>query len=279
MPLSRRGLQPATGREQPFVPVCTDRAANYACGRAWRAVRGLLHGAAMSAFRPVLFVTFLAAACGTDSAGGGGGDDEAPLECPADTGAGGAITFDGVDDHAKTELLPKLGLETFTIEAWVRRDGDGVTYTTGAGGLRLVPIAGKGLGEGDGSNVDCNYGFGFWGDVLGADFEDAATGANHPVTGKTAIARGEWHHVAATFDGMTWRLYVDGMLDAEAAAAAMPRADSIHAFGIGTAIDSKGAAHGYLAGALDELRVWNKARTQIEIADSMYRSIAMGDGL
>ena len=56
----------------------------------------------------------------------------------------------------------------------------------------MVPIAGKGLGEGDGSNVDCNYGVGLWGDVLGADFEDMATGANHPVTGQTAIPRGEW---------------------------------------------------------------------------------------
>jgi molybdenum cofactor biosynthesis protein MoaC len=35
------------------------------------------------------------------------------------------------------------------------------------GGLQLVPIAGKGRGEADGSTKDCNYTFGFWGDVLG----------------------------------------------------------------------------------------------------------------
>src|SRR5690349_6501086 len=106
-----------------------------------------------------------AAACSSQS-GGGDDDDDSPLVCPDDTNARGAIAFDGVDDYAKTAVDPALGLSTFTIEAWVRRDGEGITYTTGVGGLRLVPIAGKGLGEGDGTNIDCNYGFGFWGDVL-----------------------------------------------------------------------------------------------------------------
>ncbi len=229
----------------------------------------------MSAVRFVALLS-LVAACGSDERGG---DDDAPLACPDDSAVGGSLAFDGVDDYAKTELVSAVGLSTFTIEAWVRRDGDGTTYTTGAGGLRLVPIAGKGLGEGDGTNIDCNYGFGFWGDVLGADFEDMATGANHPVTGKTAIERGTWHHVAASYDGTTWRLYVDGALDGEATANAMPRADSIHPFAIGTAIASDGVAHGFLHGAVDELRLWDHARSGDEIADGMYRTIGMAEGL
>ncbi len=232
----------------------------------------------MFAMRLGLFLVLIAAACGSEP-GAGGDDDTSPLACPEGSGAGGAAVFDGIDDRAQTELVPALGLSTFTIEAWVRRDGDGSTYTTGAGGLRLVPIAGKGLGEGDGTNVDCNYGFGFWGDVLGADFEDMASGGNHPVIGKTAITRGEWHHVAATFDGAAWRLYLDGELDGEAEAAAMPRADSIHPLSIGTAIASDGVPHGFLQGAVDELRLWNHARSADEIVDGMYRTIAMGDGL
>jgi hypothetical protein len=224
-------------------------------------------------------VALLLVACGSDPGGDDDGGDDTPLACPDAIGPGGALALDGVDDHAKTELVPALGLSTFTIEAWVRRDGDGTTYTTGAGGLRLVPIAGKGLGEGDGSNIDSNYGFGFWGDVLGADFEDMVSGGNHPVTGNTAIARGEWHHVAATYDGTTWRLYVDGVLDAEATVNATPRADSVHPFSIGSAVASDGVPHGFMQGAIDELRVWNRARTAEEIADGMYRTIAMGEGL
>ena len=147
-------------------------------------------------------------------------------------------------DHVTMGAAPALGLETFTVEAWIRRDGRGEDMGTGVGGLRMVPLIAKGRGEDDGSNVDCNYAFGLYGDVLGADFEDLATGANHPVRGTRTVAWGEWHHVAATYDGATWRLYLDGELDAEAAADATPRGDSIQHFGLGTAFNSTGVPSG-----------------------------------
>jgi hypothetical protein len=202
-----------------------------------------------------------------------------PTACDAERGPTGAMVLDGKDDYATVGKKPEFGLAQLTIEAWVRRDGDGIPATSGAGGLSLVPIAAKGLGEGDGSNIDCNYLFGFTGDVIGADFEDMATGANHPVYGKTAITRGTWHHVAATYDGAKWRLYVDGKLDGEATANAMPRADSVHAFALGSAIASDGVAHGFLHGALDEVRVWSLARSAEEIADGMHRTLVTGEGL
>lgn len=190
-----------------------------------------------------------------------------------------ALGFDGVDDHVTMGVAPELGLETFTVEAWVRRDGSGEEFGTGAGGIRLVPIAGKGRGENDDTIYNCNYAFGFRGNVLGADFEDAATGANHPVTGTTAVTWGQWHHVAVTYDGATWSLYVDGMLDEQLTVNATPRADSIQHFAIGTAMDSTGAAEGRLHGAVDELRVWNRALGEDELAAGMYQTLASGDGL
>ncbi|MBX7192129.1 MAG: metallophosphoesterase [Sandaracinaceae bacterium] len=204
--------------------------------------------------------------------------DAAAPACEGDRSS--ALSLDGVDDHISMGRAPALGLSTFTIEAWVRRDGDGRTMGTGVGGLQLVPIAGKGRGEDDGSNVDCNYALGFFGDVLGADFEDMASGANHPVIGRTAVSRGVWHHVAASYDGTTWRLYLDGELDASARTGeARPRADSIQHFALGTAMNSTGAPAGRLHGALDEVRVWDHARTGAEIAASMRTTLTEADGL
>ena len=51
--------------------------------------------------------------------------------------------------------------------------------------------------------------------MLAADFEDMASGGNHPVRGRTAICDDIWYHAAATYDGTTWRLYLNGELDAE----------------------------------------------------------------
>jgi hypothetical protein len=199
--------------------------------------------------------------------------------CPEQPANRGALLLDGHTGYVSMGKAPALGLATFTVEAWVRRDGRGLEAGTGEGGLRLVPIAGKGRGEADGSPLDCNYAFGFAGDVLGADFEDAATGANHPVFGKTEIAIGEWHHTAVSYDGTTWRLYVDGKLDAEKEAGATPRADSIQHFAIGTTMSSTGVPSGFLEGAIDEVRVWSRARSDEEIAGSMYSAVATGDGL
>ncbi|NUO49594.1 MAG: phosphohydrolase, partial [Polyangiaceae bacterium] len=190
-----------------------------------------------------------------------------------------ALAFDGVDDAVSMGVASELGLATFTVEAWVRRDGKGAAAGTGVGGLALVPIAGKGRGEDDGSNVDCNYQFGFFGDVLGADFEDSATGLNHPIVGATTVSWGIWHHVAATYDGTTWRLYLDGKLDAEVEANATPRADSIQHFGLGAAFNSTGVAAGALLGALDEVRVWDHARTEAEIDADKFKTLTSGQGL
>lgn len=207
-----------------------------------------------------------------------GGIADAPA-APACAEPSTALSFDGVDDGVSMGRAAELGLARFTVEAWVRRDGDGIATGTGVGGLSLVPIAGKGRGEGDGSNIDCNYAFGFFGDVLGADFEDMATGANHPVIGRSEVTRGVWHHVAATYDGTTWRLYLDGALDGQAAARATPRADSIQHFGIGTAFNSTGVAAGRLHGAVDEVRVWDRARSEAEIAAAMHTTVTRAEGL
>jgi len=123
-----------------------------------------------------------------------------------------------------------------------------------------VPIISKGRGENDETVKNCNYIFGFVGEVLGADFEDMADGGNHPVFGAISVGIGQWHHVAATYDGTTFRLYLDGKLDGKSdTGGATPRHDSIQHFGLGTALNSTGVAAGHLKGALAEVRVWNTA--------------------
>jgi hypothetical protein len=246
-----------------------------------RAMSGSVHTFRFQQFALALACA-LAACSGhvTAEDGPAGFPDGGPApSCPEVPPDRGALLLDGHTGYVTMGPAPALGLATFTVEAWVRRDGRGIDAGTGEGGVRLVPIAGKGRGEEDGTPLDCNYAFGFTGDVIGADFEDAATGANHPVIGKRPIARGEWHHLAVSYDGTTWRLYVDGGLDAEKMAGATPRADSIQHFAIGTTMNSTGVPSGFLDGAIDEVRVWNRARTGEEIAASMYTALAAGDGL
>ena len=54
--------------------------------------------------------------------------------------------------------------------------------------------------------------------MVAADFEGkddpGTTGQNTPIVGTTPIADNEWHHAAATFDGTTFAVYLDGNLEA-----------------------------------------------------------------
>jgi hypothetical protein len=179
-------------------------------------------------------------------------------------------------------VAPALGLDVFTLEAWIYRTGAGQTASSGVGGVVGTPIIAKGRGEEDGNNLDCNYFFAVdAGGRLVADFEDdsGAGNNNHPVQGTTAIPFNEWHHVAVTFDGAAWTLYLDGQVDGTAATTASPRQDSIQHFAIGAALNSTGAAEGAFQGAIDEVRVWNVARTQAELDGARRTTVASGAGL
>ena len=91
--------------------------------------------------------------------------------------------------------------------------------------------------------------------------------------GTATISTNTWHHAAVTYDGTTWRLYLDGVSDGTLAVGRLPRADSIQHAGLGTALTSTGVAAGFFQGALDEARIWNYARTQSDIQASMNAEI------
>ena len=193
-----------------------------------------------------------------------------------------ALLFDGVNDYVTMGVAHELNAggppsNGLTLECWFRKEGTGVTSTSGSGGVAGVPLFGKGRGESDGSTVDCNYFFGI--DTNGhlvADFEaypatGITSGQNYPVIGtNTPITNNVWHHAAVTYDGntFTWNLYLDGVNvgSANAVSGALPRYDNIQHFGIGAAFNSSGVSEGAFAGRIDEVRVWNYARSAAQIA-------------
>ncbi len=190
-----------------------------------------------------------------------------------------ALDLAGTNAYVSFGAAPALGLSEFTVECWFRRDGAGATANTGTGGMYAVPLVTKGRGEAENSTVDMNWFLGIRASdgVLAADFEEGATGAtpglNHPVFGVTPIATGQWYHGAVTYDGATWRLYLNGALENTSTVGQPPRFDSIQHAALGSALNSTGVAEGYFDGVIDEARVWNYARTEAEIAADMNAPI------
>jgi acid phosphatase type 7 len=201
------------------------------------------------------------------------------------TAANFALAFDGANDYVTFGTAPALGAGAFTIETWFKRTGAGISTSTGTMGVDAVPLVAKGRAEADATTQDMNYFLGIRASdgVLVADFEEGAGGAspglNHPVIGVTPVSMNVWHHAAATYDGATWRLYLNGSLQAQLSVGRPPRSDSIQHASLATALTSTGAAAGFFAGAIDETRIWNYARTAVQVADNKNLEITSAPGL
>ena len=198
-----------------------------------------------------------------------------------------AIDFGGTNAYVTFGAAPGLGASIFTLETWFRRDGAGIATNTGTNGVVAVPLVAKGMAEAEGGTVDMNYFLGIRSsdNVLVADFEDTATGLNHPVAGTTVIpADGVWRHVAAVYDGTTWRLYLDGVLQTQLVVGAFtPQFNSIQHATLGTALNSTGGigsqTQGFFDGVMDEARIWNYARSAQQIGRGRNYEISSAPGL
>src|SRR3989454_8408132 len=200
-----------------------------------------------------------------------------------------ALQFNGSSQYVTFGAAPTLGAPNFTLETWFNWTGGGVTTSTGSGGLEnataAIPLVTNGRAEAEGSNVDMNYFLGISGGKLAADFEEGPggpgpLGQNHPVIGNATVTTNAWHHAAATYDGGTWRLYLDGVLDKTLAVTGnpTPRSDSIQHAALGSALNSTGVAAGFFAGTLDEARIWNIARAQSAIQATMNSELISPTG-
>ena len=180
---------------------------------------------------------------------------------------------------------PGLRSSTFTVELWFRRTAAGLGTSTGNGGVTAVPLITKGRAEGETAAQDVNYFFGI--DTatgkLAADFEEAQTGAspslNHPIIGNTVVTSNVWHHAAATYDGTTWRLYLDGAQDGSLVVGQPANAAVTSATAIGSALTSTGVADGFFAGQIDEARIWSTARSLGQIQSTMNSEVSTAAGL
>jgi hypothetical protein len=209
---------------------------------------------------------------------------------PATGAAQVGLGFNGTTQYVTTGITPSnspLNTPTFTVETWFRRNGTGTTVSTGTGGIAAaIPLVTKGTSEAETAPADINYflGINTAGNVLCADFEEAQTGStpglNHPISGTTAIVNSTWYHAAATYNGTKWQLFLNGNLEAELVVSQPPNAAVLSPFAMATSIRSNGTTiQGYFNGVLDEVRLWNYARSQAEVQAAMNSEVISGTGL
>ena len=166
------------------------------------------------------------------------------------TGAPGkALQVNGSSDYA---TIPRQIQMNWTIAFWVK--------TTATGGTGQW-WNGKGLVDGEVAGVADDFGTAMVGNK-------AAFGVGNPdttITSTMPINDGQWHHVVATRDAASgqMQLFVDGVLQASALGqtGAKMSPPNLRLGSLQT-----GVANGLLAGALDEVRVYDRVLGAWEIA-------------
>lgn len=190
---------------------------------------------------------------------------------------------------------PSLHLTNFTLEAWVKIEGYGSTTETGANGITgVIPVITKGRAQSEDAATDVNYFLGVKrreaplnGYQLVADFEDntaPGTSPNFPATSTGIILPCVWTHVAVSYNTTTgdWKFYINGAVTNTINYPSKPVPESgsnVNAC-IGSSLNnSTGIRPGFFNGRIDEVRIWNIARTDAEILSNYNSEITTAPNL
>jgi len=158
---------------------------------------------------------------------------------------GSAVQLSGSDNvYAESAQLPT---SAFTVAFWFRAETslnardprqDFIYWQTGS----RPHITFNRSGDGE---------IGFW-PSIGEDFDG-------PVTTTRAWPAGRWHHIAATFDGSTFNIYVNSILEGTVSRS------GVHADAAGILIGARSGSQNYFTGDMDDVRLYSKALTAQEI--------------
>lgn len=191
---------------------------------------------------------YLEGGTGDDTLIGDGGDDD------------NVLSLDGVNDYVNLNAgIINLATADFTLEAWIK--------TTGTSEAILVK------NDGDTSWEKGEKAF-----YINSSGKVEFVGyGNNYIKGSTAVNDGQWHHVAVVWDyssgtSGTGRIYVDGVNVTSSSNYTANNADN-SGNTLKIALPNYGEASSYFSGQIDEVRVWNVARTETEIKTNYKQTL------
>jgi len=173
-------------------------------------------------------------------------------------GSGNMITFDGTDDYVDVADEPALDLTSnWTLEAWVKLDAIGSQYgiiekydnaaSTGGYILRITS-----------------------GNKVYVSTVNGTTGSF--VASTTSLEANKWYHIAGTYDeaSTTIKVYINGVLEGTNSSVTFTSLAGTYPLRIGARGNDLLEK---LDGQLDEVRIWNKTLSDLELRDYMCQKI------
>ena len=170
---------------------------------------------------------------------------------------GGALSFDGVDDHVDIPNSDSLNItgDAVTISLWAKAGSQNSDDY----------LVGKSNGAG-------TNGYSLYTGNLASLRFFTGTGERNRTPDFGFAWDNQWHHLAGVYDGNTVSIYVDGELQASGIASGSIVDSSSHNLTIGSYNDASSSVSRF-NGLIDEVRIYNEALSQKEIQSDMNTPI------
>jgi hypothetical protein len=165
---------------------------------------------------------------------------------------GQALLFDGVDDYVSLGNSTVFDVDTtVTYEAWIRPDSTSAF------------IFNKWV------NFQEDKQMTYSGDKVAFYMHNAFSGVS--LVSSSSVPKHQYTHVAATYDGTTAKLYINGVFDTSKSVG-FPVSNSAGVLYLAHNPDRFDNQSAFM-GVIDEFRIWNIARTESEIQSTMNQSL------
>ncbi|WP_405378561.1 LamG-like jellyroll fold domain-containing protein [Nonlabens sp. Asnod3-A02] len=167
-----------------------------------------------------------------------------------------ALSFDATDDYVQTTYAGVTGSANRTFESWIY-----ISPSAPSTNLTILDYGVNAAGARNTFMVNGNRGLSFF-----------SGGTNANLSSSTGVVPvGQWTHVAFVLNNSTGFLYIDGLQVGTGNLSSVDTPTTGIDLRIGRRVP--GGTNLTFAGELDEVRIWNVARTQTEISTSMSNEI------
>ncbi|WP_123912660.1 immunoglobulin-like domain-containing protein [Hanstruepera neustonica] len=174
-----------------------------------------------------------------------------------------ALDFDGVDDNITFRDNYNLG-SAFTIEVWMKSD-------TQNSDIQTI------FSKREATNLVDGYDLRLVNNVVSFHWNNGQSVSS----GAIQITNDRWYHIAVTYDGANYKLYIDGVFINSTSDTNEPIDNTVDciAGAMDQTLNAPFLPENYFDGGLDELRIWDVALTEDQIRKMMNQEIEDNSGI
>jgi hypothetical protein len=169
------------------------------------------------------------------------------------------LNFDGTDDNVTFKNNYSLSSGSYSVETWIKSN---------AANNNTQTIFSKRIGT---STAD-GYDLKLVNNIISFNWNGNSIASTYPIN------TDRWYHVAVTFNGTNYNLYIDGIAVQAAINGVNPILNNSANCILGAMDQTNGIPFNYFNGWMDELRIWNAELTINQIRQMMNQEIENNGG-